>query len=136
MIIDGVHYDANKSFTHNELLTIIAKQATHYLNNKAYGTSFPHLEDCPHQMRTASLKFHKKDILQFMPHHSMVWDDNNQCGNTTCSGAVNNIITRVKKYEARQEGILSKTWHVMEWENCICFLPAIFMPLMTSCYIW
>ena len=115
--IDGVHYDATASFTRDELLAITADQVAAYLNKKAYGTPSPSPDDRPHHMRAASLAYHKKAISQFMPLRIMAWDDINLRGNPTRSTAVNDVITRVKKYEVRQEGVSSKARRALEWEE-------------------
>lgn len=72
--IDGVQYVANPSFTLNELLAIITKQVSHNINNKAYGTPSPCIKDHPHWMRSSSLEFQDKTILQFMHLCSLVWE--------------------------------------------------------------
>ena len=115
--INGVHYDATASFTRDEFLAITADQVAAYLNKKAYGNPSPSPDDRPHHMRAASLAYHKKAISQFMPLRIMAWDDINLRGNPTRSTAVNDVITRVKKYEVRQEGFSSKARRALEWED-------------------
>ena len=52
-----------------------------------------------------------------MPLRSMQWDDIYQRGNPTRSIAVNDVITKVKKYEVRQEGVTSAACRPLEWEE-------------------
>ena len=116
--IDGVQYNTiAPSFSRDQLASITADQVASYLNKKAYGTPSPGPDDRPHLMRSSSLAFHKKAISQFMPLRSMPWDDINLRGNPTRSSAVNDVITRVKKYEVRQEGVSSKARRALKWEE-------------------
>ena len=52
-----------------------------------------------------------------MPLRNMPWDDIHQRGNPTRSSAVNEVITKCKKHEVRQEGVSSKARHALEWEQ-------------------
>ena len=112
--IDGVQYTTNSSFSRDTLAAVTADQVAAYLNNKAYGMPSPGPNDRPHLMRASSLAFHKKAISHFMPLRSMQWDGIHQRGNPTRSSAVNDVITRVKKYEVRQEGVSSKARRALE----------------------
>ena len=106
--IDGVHYDSSASFSRDQLVAITAEQVAAFLNKKAFGTLVPGPEDHPPAMRASSLAFFKKAISQFMSLHSMPWDDINLQGNPTRSTAVNEVISKVKKIEVRQEGVSSQ----------------------------
>ena len=73
--MDGVQYNTTSAFSREQLLAITANQVAAYLNNKAYGTPTPGLNDRPNQGRSNSLAFHKKAISHFMPLCTMQWDD-------------------------------------------------------------
>ena len=115
--IDGVHYDSSASFSRDQLALITADQVAAYLCKKAYGTPSPGPNDRPRSMRASSLAFQKKAISQFMPLRNMPWDDIHQRGNPTRSSAVNEVITKCKKHEVRQEGVSSKARRALEWEE-------------------
>ena len=106
--IDGVQYATNDSFSWDELAAITAEQVAAFVNKKAFGTPVPDPDDRPHVMRASSLASFKKAISQFMPLRSMPWDDINLHGNPTCSTAINEVISKVKKIEVRQEGVSSQ----------------------------
>ena len=102
---DGVQCNPiTLSFSCDQVSAITADQVASYLNKKMYGMPSPGSKDCPHLMRSSSLAFHKKAISQFMPLCSMPWDDINLQGNPTHSSAVNDVTTKAKKDEVRQEG--------------------------------
>ena len=64
-----------------------------------------------------------------MPLCSMLWDDINLRGNPTCSNAINDVITKVKKYEVRQEGVSSKARRAFKWEE-------FYALLMLACHLY
>jgi hypothetical protein len=115
--VDGVDYDTSASFSKEQLLAITANQVAAYLNLKAYGTPTPGPSDRPIHGRSNSLAFQKKAISHFMPLRSMQWDDIYERGNPTRSSAVNDVITKVKKYEVRREGVTSAARRPLEWEE-------------------
>ena len=115
--IDGVQYPKTSTFSRDQLAAITAEQVAAFLNKKAFGTPVPGPDDRPHAMRASSLAFFKKAISQFMPLRSMPWDDINLCGNPTRSTAVNEVISKVKKFEVRQEGVSSQARRALEWEE-------------------
>ena len=106
--IDAVQYPKTSTFSRDQLAAITAEQVATFLNKKAFGTQVPGPEDHPRAMRASSLAFIKKAISQFMPLHSMPWDDINLRGNPTRSTAVNEVISKVKKFEVRQDGVSSQ----------------------------
>ena len=57
-----------------------------------------------------------------MPRQNMIWDDEQQRGNPTKSSAVNNIIGKVKKHEARGTGVSSCARRAVEWDEFISLL--------------
>jgi hypothetical protein len=123
--IDGVQYDGTSPFSRDQILAITADQVAAYLNSKAYGMPTPGPDDCPTRGRSNSLVFHKKSISHFMPLRTMQWDTIHLQGNPTCSTAVNDVITKVKTFEVRQEGILSQARRPLDWEEFYLLLMLI-----------
>jgi len=122
--IDGVQYPKTSTFSCNQLAAITVEQVAAFLNKKAFGTPVPGPEDQPHTIRTSSLAFFKKAISQFMP-LSMPWDDINLHRNPTRSTAVNEVISKVKKIEVRQEGVSSQARRALEWEEFYLLLALV-----------
>ena len=136
--VDGVQYPKTSTFSRDQLAAITAEQVAAFLDKKAFGTPVPGPDDCLHAMRASSLAFFKKAISQFMPLRSMPWDDINLCGNPTCSTAVNEVISKVKKFEVRQEGVSSQARRALEWEE-FCLLLALVHHLHSNgnlCFLW
>ena len=133
--VDGVDYDTSASFSKEQLLAITANQVAAYLNLKAYGTPTPGPSDRPIHGRSNSLAFQKKAISHFMPLRSMQWDDIYQRGNPTRSSAVNDVITKVKKYEVRREGVTSAAHCPLEWEE-FCSLLMLARHLYADIDLW
>jgi hypothetical protein len=133
--IDGVQYPKTSTFSCNQLAAITAEQVATLLNKKAFGTLVPGPEDRPHTMRVSSLAFFKKVISQFMPLRSMPWDNINLCGNPKHSTAVNEVISKVKKFEVRQEGVLSQARCALEWEEFYLLL-ALVCHLHANSNLW
>jgi hypothetical protein len=123
--IDGVDYDTSASFSEEQLLAITANQVAAYLNLKAYGKPTPGPSDHPIHGRSNLLAFQKKAISHFMSLCSMQWDDIYQRVNPTRSGAVNAVITKVKKYEVRREGVASAARRPLEWEEFYLLLALV-----------
>ena len=133
--VDGVDYDTSASFSEEQLQAITANQVAAYLNLKAYGKSTPVLSDRPIHGQSNLLVFQKKAISHFMPLRSMQWDDIYQRGNPTRSSAVNDVITKVKKYEVRREGVTSAARHPLEWEE-FCSLLVLAHHLYADIDLW
>ncbi len=123
--IDGVQYPKTSTFSCDQVAAITAEQVAAFLNKKAFGTPVPDPDDHPHTMRASSLAFFKKAASQFMPLRSMPWDDINLCGNPTRSTAVNEVISKVKQFEVRQEGVSSQARHALEWEEFYLLLALV-----------
>jgi hypothetical protein len=123
--IDGDQYPKTSTFSRDQLAAITAEQVVAFLNEKAFGTPVPGPEDRPHAMKASSLAFFKKAISQCMPLRSMPWDDINLRRNPTCFTAVNVVISKVKKFEVRQEGVLSQARHALEWEEFYLLLALV-----------
>jgi hypothetical protein len=94
-----------------------------YLNMKMFGTTDPTGDANQISARANSLAMDKKAILYFMPNRD-VWSVTRTEGNPTQSALVNALIKRVKKKEARKQGVDSQTQRPMLVMNlllCITF---------------
>ena len=49
----------------------------------------------------------------------MIWDPIQKEGNPTRSSEVNDVITKVKKFEVRKEGVVSKARRPLEYDEFI-----------------
>ncbi|KAI2511670.1 hypothetical protein MHU86_2736 [Fragilaria crotonensis] len=87
---------------------ITPKDVSRYLNMKAFGTTEPAGDANPISARANSLAMDKKAISFFMPNRD-TWSMTRSEGNPTRSALVNALIKRVKKKEARKQGVDSQT---------------------------
>ena len=105
---DDAEYDRDYEFTQAELAQVTADDVARYMNQKVYGTPTPMENDRPTLGRSNTLYDIKKALSFFMPNKLMTWDVIECRGNPTRSAAVNDLIKRVKKFEARRQGAPSK----------------------------
>ena len=105
---DEAAYERDHEFTQEELGGITADEIASWFNQRAYGTDTPGRNDRPIHMRSNSLLYLKKALSWFMPNRHHQWNELTNVGNPTRSRAVNDMIKRVKKFEARRQGAPSK----------------------------
>ena len=105
---DEAAYERDHEFTQEELGGITADEIASWFNQRAYGTDTPGRNDRPIHMRSNSLLYLKKALSWFMPNRHHQWNGLTNVGNPTRSRAVNDMIKRVKKFEARRQGAPSK----------------------------
>jgi len=123
--IDGITYTIDKDddgnpiipFTQARLLEITDQDIASYLNNKAFGTATPTVNDYPIYCRSDTLFYHKKALSMFMPRQYMTWDDVTKIGNPTKSRAANKVIEVVKKHEVQGTGKPSNARRAVEWDE-------------------
>ena len=63
--------------------------------------------------------FSKKAVSSFIPQNKMIWDPIQKEGNPTWSTKVNYVITKVKKFKLRGEGVVSKARRPIEYDEFI-----------------
>ena len=90
------------------LAAVTPNDVLRYLNLKTFGTTEPAGDANPISARASSLAMDKKAISYFMPNRD-VWSVTRTEGNPTRSVLVNALIKRVKKKEARKQGVDSQT---------------------------
>jgi hypothetical protein len=88
------------------LSAITPNDVLRYMNLKTFGTTEPAGDANPISARANSLAVDKKAISFFMPNRD-VWSATRNEGNPTKSPQVNGVIKRVKKKEARKQGVKS-----------------------------
>ena len=54
-----------------------------------------------------------------MPRNKTIWDPIQKEGNPTQSSEVNDVITKVKKFKVRREGVVSKARRPIEYDEFI-----------------
>jgi len=86
------------------LAAVTPNDVLSYLNMKTFGTTEPAGDANPISASANLLAMDKKAILYFMPNRD-VWSVTRTEGNPTRSALVNALIKRVKKKEARKQGV-------------------------------
>ncbi len=77
------------------------------MNSKTFGTTYPPGDANPTSARANTLAVEKKAISFFMPNRHK-WIATRMEGNPTQSMKVNSLIKRVRKKEARKQGMKSQ----------------------------
>ena len=104
----GSKYPSENVHTMEVLAAITPNDVLRYMNLKTFGTTEPAGDANPISARANSLAMDKKAISYFMPNRDM-WSVTRTEGNPTRSALVNGLIKRVKKKEARKQGVDSQT---------------------------
>ncbi|KAI2510537.1 hypothetical protein MHU86_3805 [Fragilaria crotonensis] len=104
----GSEYSRDHVHAMEVLAAITPSDVSRYLNMKAFGTTEPAGDANPISARANSLAMDKKAISFFMPNCD-TWSMTRSEGNPTRSALVNALIKRVKKKEARKQGVDSQT---------------------------
>ena len=102
-------YAADKTFTSEELLTIVPQDIRKWMAFRVFGKEDPSDTDNPIHARSSSLTFWKKSISSFMPNKGVGWivdgaDPNIGRGNPTRSNEINSLIQAVRRKETRRIG--------------------------------
>lgn len=104
----GGEYHRDHVHAMEVLAAITPNDVLRYMNLKTFGTTEPAGDANPISARANSLAMDKKAISYFMPNRDM-WSVTRTEGNPTRSALVNGLIKRVKKKEARKQGVDSQT---------------------------
>ena len=104
----GSEYPRDHVHAIEVLAAVTPNDVLRYLNLKTFGTTEPAGDANPISARASSLAMDKKAISYFMPNRD-VWSVTRTEGNPTRSVLVNALIKRVKKKEARKQGVDSQT---------------------------
>lgn len=112
--IDQEDYGGDAVFAPERLAEIQDVDVAGYFNLKAYGTPIPTADDRPTSARSNSLLHYKKAISWFMPNRNHTYNEITKVGNPTKSQKVNDVIKRVKRFEARKQGSPSKAHRALK----------------------
>ena len=66
--------------------------------------------------------FFKKAEPCFMPWSKMIWDPIQKEGNPNQSSKVNELITKIKKFEVRKEGVVTKARRSIEFDGSVIII--------------
>jgi hypothetical protein len=108
----GGEYHRDHVHAMEVLAAITPNDVLRYMNLKTFGTTEPAGDANPISAQANSLAMDKKAISYFMPNRDM-WSVTRTEGNPTRSALVNGLIKRVKKKEARKQGVDSQTQQPM-----------------------
>ena len=100
-----------------ELLLGIRPEIVKWFQYKAYGKSIIGEQDRPKECRSSTLVSYKKGLSHFMPRQMSPWDPVNQFGNPTRSEALNAVISKVKKFEVRKQGVETSARRPLEYKE-------------------
>ena len=114
----GSEYPRDHVHAMEVLAAVTPNDVVKYLNMKAFGTTEPAGDANPTSARANSLAMDKKAISYFMPNRD-VWSMTRSEGNPTRSALVNALIKRVKKKEARKQGVDSQTRRPMRSQEFV-----------------
>ena len=104
----GSEYSRDHVHAMEVLAAITPNDVLRYMNLRTFGTTEPARDANPTSARANTLAMDKKAISFFMPNRD-VWSMTRAEGNPTRSALVNSLIKRVKKKEARKQGVDSQT---------------------------
>ena len=107
-----ITYDADKTFTTTELLTLTPDDVKKWMAFRAFGLEDPSATDDPLNCRSTAIEYWKKAISYFMPNKHAPWtvdpqDPSKGTGNPTRSVDVNSLIRAVRRKETRHLGVPS-----------------------------
>ena len=104
----GSEYSPDHVHAMEVLAAITPNDVLRYMNLRTFGTTEPARDANPTSARANTLAMDKKAISFFMPNRD-TWSMTRAEGNPTRSALVNSLIKRVKKKEARKQGVDSQT---------------------------
>lgn len=99
------------------LLSIRPEKIVEWFQYKAYGKAIIGEEDRPKECRSSTLVSYKKGLSHFMPRQMSPWDPVNHFGNPTRSEALNAVISKVKKFEVRKQGVETSARRPLEYKE-------------------
>lgn len=105
--VHNAEYNAETNWTEDQLNSIRPNDIARFFLLEAYGKEDVGEGDRPGEKRGNTLKAYKNKISMFMLSGEK-WNATMQTGNPTQSKAVNNVLNRVFRFEARGEGKSSK----------------------------
>jgi hypothetical protein len=103
----GGEYSRDHVHSMEVLAAITPMDVLRYMNLKTFGTMDPPGDANPISARANSIAVDKKAISFFMPNRDK-WSASRSEGNPTMSIQVNSLIKRIKKKEARKQGVQSQ----------------------------
>lgn len=106
--LHGEDYGGDVEFTREQLVAVTALDVCQWFNYRAYGRPDPTDDDRPILARKNSLYYWKKALSAFFPNKHHQWNEITRTGNPTRSQELNQLISRVTKYETRGEGAASR----------------------------
>ena len=104
----GTQYAKDAEFTQEQLTEVTADDLLKFMSLLCFGTIAPTRDDRPTKCRSTTLEFHKKAISCFMPNKNHQWNELTNSGNPTKSQVLNDLIQRVRRFEARKQGVPSQ----------------------------
>ena len=129
--IVGRPFARNNIYSDDELNAITPAHVLQWMNFWTFGTINPAVDSSPISARSSSLQYLKKAISSLHPNRLMVWSAGCNEGNPTRNVEINNLIKRVKKKEARKQGVASQTQRAIT-ELEFCSLHTIFCDVSNS----
>ena len=99
------------------LLSIQPEMIVKWFQLKAYGKSRITENDRPTECRSSTLVSYKKGLSHFMPLHLSPWHPIHKEGNPTRSEALNAVISKVRKFEVRQQGVSTSARRPLEYKE-------------------
>jgi len=97
-------YPPNHEFTQDELRAVSPQDLVNWMNMKLYNKEDPDEDDRPLNGSHHTLDYYKKSISYFMPKKEISWDPAEKSGNPTRSHEVNNLIKKVRDFDAEIGG--------------------------------
>jgi len=98
---DSTVYAKDCVYADSVLGGITPAQLKRFFELKAFGVADPPPKTTPTECRSSSLQFYKKAISYYMPNRLVAWNSLRNTGNPTRSLDVNDLIKKVKRFEAR-----------------------------------
>lgn len=114
----GGEYSRDHEHSMEVLAAITPNDVLRYMNLKTFGTTDPPGDANPVSARANTLAVDKKAISFFMPNRDK-WSATRMEGNPTQSMQVNSLIKRVRKKEARKQGVKSQARRPIQGEEFV-----------------
>ncbi|KAI9995692.1 hypothetical protein PInf_012760 [Phytophthora infestans] len=101
----GHPFSTDTVFSKSDLLEVTLDDVCRWMNMRAFGEETPSEDAKPVNARASTLEYAKKALSSFMPRRTVPWDPIRKEGNPTRSESVNAVIKKVRRSEARREGV-------------------------------
>lgn len=105
--LDDIEYANGHVFPQERLQQVTPNDIMRWFNHKIYGTEDPDPDEAP-QARSNAVKAWKKMLSHFMPNNHHPWNEITNQGNPTRAKCILSLIKRIKKKEARHQGVQSQ----------------------------